>query len=40
MEPIQGIGMFLIGMIATVVVMYIIIRAHENEAKKNNDDRT
>jgi hypothetical protein len=40
MEPIQGIGLFLIGMIATVVVMYIIIRAHENEAKKNNDDRT
>jgi len=38
MEPIQGIGLFLIGMIATVVVMYIIIRAHENEIDPNDKE--
>ena len=31
MEPIHGIGLLIIGMIATAVVMYIIIRAHEGE---------
>jgi len=37
MEPIQGIGLFVLGMIATVVVMYIIIRAHENEGKGDDE---
>jgi len=37
MEPIQGIGLFVLGMIATIVVMYIIIRAHENESKGDDE---
>jgi hypothetical protein len=32
-----GIGLFFIGMIATVVVMYIIIRAQENESKGDDE---
>ena len=31
MDVQHGIGLFVLGMIATVVVMYIIIRAHENQ---------